>query len=74
MRANTIQKEILFYLKLLERNQQADILRYIKSLAKGNGLSEKKIQRFSTFFDKESLDSMKKAIESDCEKTDYNEW
>ena len=76
MKDTSIEKEILDEIHKLEKGQQAEVLEFVRSLAKSEleGVPGKTLLRFTGTIDREDLDKMAEAIQADCEGVDPNEW
>ncbi len=63
-------------LELLPEEMQKKVLKYVNSLQKTGlkGLPGSSITKFAGCISAEDLETMKKEIESGCERIDGNEW
>ncbi len=66
-------KEILKQLEKLEEAEQEKVLLLIRRIV-GLHKPQGSIMQLAGTIDKEDLESMKKAIEKDCENIDGHEW
>ena len=76
MKDTSVEKEILDEIHKLGKGQQAEVLEFVRSLAKSEmeGASGKTLLRFAGTIDREDLDKMAEAIQADCESVDPDEW
>ena len=76
MKDTSVEKEILDEIHKLKKGQQAEVLEFVRSLARPEmeGVPGKTLLRFAGTIDREDLDKMAKAIQADCEGVDPNEW
>ena len=76
MKDTSVEKEILDEIHKLKKGQQAEVLEFVRSLARPDmeGVPGKTLLRFAGTIDREDLDKMAKAIQADCEGVDPNEW
>ena len=76
MKDTSVKKEILDEIHKLGKGQQAEVLEFVRSLAKSEqeGVPGKTLLRFAGTIDREDLAKMTEAIQSDCESIDPNEW
>lgn len=64
-----VEKEILDEIHKLGKGQQAEVLEFVRSLAKSEmtGAPGKMLLRFAGTIDRADLDKMAEAIQADCE-------
>ena len=76
MKDPSVEKEILYEIHKLEEGQQAEVLEFVRSLAKSEmkGVPGKTLLRFAGTIDREDLDKMAEAIQAGCESVDLHEW
>ena len=76
MEATFVEKEILDEIHKLGKGQQAEVLEFVRSLAKSEttGVPGKTLLRFAGTIDRADLDKMAEAIRADCENVNSNEW
>jgi aromatic ring hydroxylase len=76
MNTQSIEQSISEYIKTLNIDEQIKILEFVRnlSLSKTKGSFGKDLISFAASIDSEDLSLMKKAIDSDCEKVNDNEW
>ena len=76
MKNTSVEKEILANIHKLGEGQQAEVLEFVRSLAKSEmkGAPGKALLRFAGTIDREDLHRMTEAIQADCESVDSNEW
>ena len=69
MKDTPVEKEILDEIHKLGKGQQAEVLEFVRSLAKSEleGAPGKTLLRFAGTIDREDLDRMAEAIQADCE-------
>ncbi len=72
----TIEYEVTRQLDNLSPDLQQQVLAFAKALAQSfpKGVSGKKLLRFSGILEKEDIQAINRAIESECERVDMNEW
>jgi len=73
MTNQTIEIEILRYLRLMEAAQQLKALDYVKSLVKSKESPNAALLKFAGYLDKQSIGEIEQAIKSDCENIWENE-
>ena len=75
MKDSSIAQEILDEIHKLGKGQQAEVLEFVRSLAKSEmeGVPGKTLLRFAGTIDREDLNKMTEAIQTDCESVDPNE-
>ena len=76
MTDTSVEKEILDEIHKLEKDQQKEVLEFVRSLAKSDlvGAPGKHLLRFAGAIAKDDLQKMAEAIQADCESIDSNEW
>lgn len=76
MKDTSIEKEILNEIHKLGKGQQAEVLEFVRSLAKPEieGVPGRTLLRFAGTIDREDLNKMTEAIQADCESIDPDEW
>jgi len=76
MNIQSIKESINSYLKNLSIDEQKKILEFARalSLSKLSGSRGKDLISFALTIEKNDLDLIQKAIETDCEKVNENEW
>jgi len=76
MNTQSIEQSISEYIKTLNIEEQKKILEFVRnlSLSKTKGSFGKDLISFASSINNEDLSLMKKAIDSDCEKVNDNEW
>ena len=69
MKDTSVEKEILDEIHKLGKGQQAEVLEFVRSLAKPamTGTPGQTLLRFAGTIDREDLHRMTKAIQADCE-------
>ena len=73
---NLIVNQVVEQMNSLPPKLQRRVLNYIETLSKSGkrGVMGKKLLKFSGAIAADDLAAMKKAIESDCERVNPNEW
>lgn len=72
-----IKQQILDELRRLDADKQRRVLDFARELSEADrprGVPAKELSRFAGLIPKEDLEEMKRAIEEDCERIDYDEW
>ena len=69
-----VKKEILDEIHKSGKGQQAEVLEFVRSLAKSEmeGVPGKTLLRFAGTIDRADLDKMAEATQADCESVDSN--
>jgi len=77
MSINTsLKEEVLKQLNALPYEQQLRVLDFVRALVTSSpaGVPGKQLLRFAGAIEENDLKIMQQAIESGCEKVDFNEW
>ncbi len=76
MMIQIVETEIRESLNQLPLELQRKVLEFARSLvsAQVHGAPGKNLLRFAGAINKEDLETMKEAVEKNCEKIDFNEW
>ncbi len=76
MNTQSIEKSISDYIKTLNIEEQKKILELVRNLSiyKNKGSNGKNLISFVSSINNEDLSLMQKAIDSDCEQVNNNEW
>lgn len=76
MNTQSIEQAISGYLKKLNTDEQRKILEFARALnlSKLKGIHGKELIKFASLINKDDLNLMKDAIETECEKVNENEW
>ncbi|MXX40287.1 MAG: hypothetical protein F4Z85_19880 [Gemmatimonadetes bacterium] len=71
---DTVEKEILDEIHKLGKGQQAEVLEFVRSLAKSamTGAPGQTLLRFAGTIDREDLAKMTETIQAACESVDFN--
>lgn len=70
----SLENEFIRNLSLLDKEQQEQVLAYIKSLIQKPKISESDILLFAGTMDSNDAREISQAIEAGCESIDNNEW
>jgi len=70
----SLENEFIRNLSLLDKEQQEQVLAYIKSLIQKPKISESDILLFAGTMDSNDAREISHAIEAGCESIDNNEW
>lgn len=76
MNVQSLEESINNYIKNLNIEEQRKILEFAQALSvsKDKGTQGKELIAFASSIEKNDLDLMQKAIETDCEKVNQDEW
>ncbi|HOV80632.1 MAG TPA: hypothetical protein PK728_11120 [Bacillota bacterium] len=72
----SLKEEVLKQLNALPYEQQLRVLDFVRALVTSSpaGVPGKQLLRFAGAIEENDLKIMQQAIESGCEKVDFNEW
>lgn len=74
MADKTLDKRLLTYFHALAKQEQMNVLNYLKSLSKKDQSSNKKLLDFAGKISVTDLEIMEESIKVGCEKIDKDEW
>jgi hypothetical protein len=74
MATTTLQKELLETLHILTPTQQQQVLSYARSLPASKGTRGLELLSFAGAIDKNDLENISLAVQTNCEHIDSNEW
>ncbi len=72
-----LEQQLLNELRRLDSTKQQRVLAFVRELAemgKPRGVPAAELLRFGGLIPREDLEEMRRAIEEECERIDYDEW
>ncbi|MGB3459425.1 MAG: hypothetical protein WBB08_09065 [Halobacteriota archaeon] len=70
----SIKAEIVKQLDYLPTELQRHVLDFVRTLSRPKGVPGKQLLHFAGTIGEDDLQAMSRAIETECERVDWNEW